>query len=182
MASIITHVVVPLAIGVVAGPRNVSKLLLFYACVASMLPDIDVIAFKMGIEYSSPWGHRGFTHSISFAVCVGLFGAIFHAYLKSSRWAAFSLLFLAVLSHGVLDALTNGGLGIAFFWPLTDERFFFPWQPIQVSPIGLSAFLSEWGWRVIQSELLWVWLPILSLSGFYLMVKRLLSHRASHSE
>jgi inner membrane protein len=59
----------------------------------------------------------------------------------------------------MLDALTNGGLGVAFFSPLENERYFFPWRPVVVSPIGVASFFSETGLRVIWSELRWVWLP-----------------------
>ena len=70
---------------------------------------------------------------------------------------------LVTASHGLLDAMTNGGLGIAFFAPFDDGRYFLPWRPIEVSPIGAGAFFSEWGLRVIKSELLWVWLPVVGL-------------------
>jgi inner membrane protein len=55
--------------------------------------------------------------------------------------------------------LTNGGLGVALFAPFSNERYFWPWRPIEVSPIGLEAFLSPWGVRVLVSEAKWVWLP-----------------------
>jgi inner membrane protein len=55
--------------------------------------------------------------------------------------------------------MTNGGLGVAFFAPFQNDRYFFPWRPIQVSPIGVASFFSEWGLRVVRSELQWVWLP-----------------------
>jgi len=61
-------------------------------------------------------------------------------------------------SHGLLDALTNGGRGIAFFAPFSDHRYFFPWRPIQVSPIGVG-FFSARGLRVLASEAGWIWLP-----------------------
>ena len=58
-----------------------------------------------------------------------------------------------------MDTLTNGGLGVALFAPFSNERYFFPWTPIVVSPFGVGNFLSERGVRVILSELKWVWLP-----------------------
>ena len=58
----------------------------------------------------------------------------------------------------MLDALTNGGLGVALAWPWSDARFFAPWQPIKVSPIGIG-FFSARGLDVMRSELTWVWLP-----------------------
>ena len=71
-------------------------------------------------------------------------------------------LFLCTLSHGVLDAATNGGLGIAFFSPLSNSRYFWPWRPIAVSPIGIR-FFSGRGLAVISSELRWIWAPCLAV-------------------
>lgn len=56
------------------------------------------------------------------------------------------------VSHAVLDALTDGGLGVMMFYPFSESRFFFPWQPLRVSPIGLQGFLRGWG-PVVLSEL-----------------------------
>jgi inner membrane protein len=73
--------------------------------------------------------------------------------------------FLATASHGVLDALTDGGPGIAFVVPFDDTRYFLPWQPIRVSPISLERFLSARGLRVLRSEAIWVWLPSAIVAG-----------------
>jgi inner membrane protein len=77
----------------------------------------------------------------------------------ASRLIVFLFLFLSTLSHPVLDALTNGGLGVGLFAPFTNERYFFPYRPIEVSPIGVGAFFSHRGLIVMLSELKWVWLP-----------------------
>lgn len=171
MASIITHVVIPLSLRLGAGSRKISSKLLFYSCIASMIPDLDVIAFKLGIAYSSEFGHRGFTHSIAFALLIGFFGLIFNKHLSCSKLVGFCMLTFATLSHPLLDAMTDGGLGIAFFWPLTDERYFLPWRPIQVSPIGVSYFIGERGISVLQSEFMWVWLPAFILGGLLLLAR-----------
>jgi inner membrane protein len=65
----------------------------------------------------------------------------------------------------VLDALTNGGLGIAFFAPVDATRYFFPWRPVRVSPISVTAFFSKWGVRIVLSEMLYIWLPTGLLLG-----------------
>jgi inner membrane protein len=64
----------------------------------------------------------------------------------------------------VLDAMTDGGLGVAWFWPWSDQRYFLPLHPIEVSPIGLSRFLSPRGLEVLISEARWVWLPCLGVA------------------
>ncbi len=74
-------------------------------------------------------------------------------------------------SHGLLDAFTNGGQGVGFFLPFDTRRYFFPWHPIQVSPIGF-AFFSERGMSVLLSEMLWVWLPTAALVAPVLLYRR----------
>jgi inner membrane protein len=58
---------------------------------------------------------------------------------------------LVVASHPVLDTMTDGGLGCALFWPFDLTRYFAPWRPIPVSPLGLE-FLSPSGALVAAVE------------------------------
>jgi inner membrane protein len=140
------------------------------ACAAAcaIAPDLDVLAFRFGIPYEAPLGHRGFSHSLAFAVLLGLAAsAALRALLRGEARPAFAptfaLLTLATASHGFFDALTDGGLGVAFFSPLDHTRYFFPWRPIAVSPLSVARFLSERGLAVIASELLWIGAPSLLL-------------------
>ncbi|MEO8442806.1 MAG: metal-dependent hydrolase [Betaproteobacteria bacterium] len=159
MPTILTHPVVPLAIGLGLGSGVVPRRLLVAGIIASIVPDLDVISFPLGIPYDSAFGHRGFTHSIVFALAIAISGAFAHRALRTSWMSACAFLFVAAVSHGVLDSFTNGGSGIAFLWPFSDERFFAPFPVIEVSPIGVSRFFSARGATVFASELLWVWLP-----------------------
>ena len=172
MPSIFTHPVVPLAIGLALGQRIVSKRLLAVGAIASILPDIDVISFQMGIPYAHDFGHRGATHSIFFAAFLGLAALGFSSKIGASRVASFSFVSIATASHGLLDMLTNGGLGIALAWPISSERFFFPYQVVQVSPIGIERFFSSAGMIVIASELLWVWMPSAILAATAIGLRR----------
>jgi hypothetical protein len=66
---------------------------------------------------------------------------------------------VVVASHPLLDILTDGGLGCALFWPFDDTRYFAPWRPIPVAPIGL-AFFSPFGltvaiWEAVIFAPLW---------------------------
>jgi inner membrane protein len=54
-------------------------------------------------------------------------------------------------SHGLLDAMTDGGRGVALFWPFTARRYFLPWRPIPVAPIGIG-FLSGEGLAIAERE------------------------------
>ena len=140
----------------------------------AMLPDLDVLAFTLGIPYGSPFGHRGITHSLFFAAALAWLAAIATGQLGLQTSARlWFYLFASIASHGLIDACTNGGRGIGLLIPLTAQRFFFPWRPIQVSPIGIGWFFSRDVWFVLRSELLWVWLPC----GLVFTVAWLLGHR-----
>ena len=135
------------------------------AAVCAALPDIDALGYRLGVPYASLWGHRGLTHSLLAAAVVAAAGTALGRLAGPARQAPAArlalLLFLATASHGVLDALTTGGLGVAFFSPWDLERYFFPFRPIKVSPIGIRAFLGGRGLRVLLSEAVWVGLPCL---------------------
>lgn len=80
----------------------------------SVLPDADFVAFMVGIPYSHPFGHRGMTHSLLFAALVGVLVAL-GLRLRRRPVRIDALAGLVVASHGVLDAMTTGGLGVEFF-------------------------------------------------------------------
>lgn len=159
MCSILTHSAVPLALSICFPEGTVAPKLLFAGAACSAIPDVDVVGFSMGIGYDNMFGHRGLTHSVAFAVAFGAWVAFtFFRDSEGGYALPFLFLFLSILSHPLLDMLTNGGRGIALWAPFSNERFFFPWRPIDVSPIGLR-FFSERGIRVLLSEFKWVWLP-----------------------
>jgi inner membrane protein len=177
MSTVFTHPAVPLAIGLGLGRRVVSTRLMACSAVGSVLPDLDVLTFRFGIPYAAEFGHRGFSHSLLFAVAVALAGACFCRFLKTTPLRALVFLLVAVASHGLLDTLTNGGLGIALFWPWSEQRHFAPLRPIEVAPFGLARLLSPRGAAVMTSELLWVWLPAIPLGAFAGFVRFALPHR-----
>lgn len=159
MPTILTHAAVPLALGLGLGKRHAPIRLLAIGVAASMLPDADVLAFRLGVSYIDIFGHRGATHSFAAAILLGLLAMGLARRLQASRWAAFGFATISTASHGLLDMFTNGGHGVALWWPLSNERLFFPWQVIEVSPLSLRRLASGRGLEVLQSELLWVWLP-----------------------
>lgn len=172
MPTILTHAAVPLALRLGLGGRAVPPRLLACGAIASMLPDLDVVGMRLGVPYASDFGHRGFTHSIFFAMVVALAGACFHRRLRSGFLGAFLFLLAAVASHGLLDAFTNGGRGIELLWPWTSERYFAPVRPIEVSPLSIRGLLSPRGAQVLESEVIWVWLPALAAGGALLAARR----------
>ena len=70
--------------------------------------------------------------------------------------------------------MTTGGDGISFFAPFSDERYFLPFRKIMVSPIGISAFFSEWGVEVLKSEFIWIGIPTIFMILFGTILNRYL--------
>ena len=143
-----------------------------------MAPDIDVFGFHFGIQYGTLLGHRGLTHSIIFAVFLSIIAWLTVVPSVAGfcqRILLWLYLFVATVSHGLLDAFTDGGLGVAFFSPLDSTRYFFPFRPIQVSPIGTN-FFSARGVSVLGSEFVWVWIPCLSFAAVAVVIRSLAAH------
>jgi inner membrane protein len=124
----------------------------------SFLPDADVIGFQFGVRYADEWGHRGASHSLMFAIAVGAAVGVLAPLFKWPALRSAITAVLVVASHPLLDTLTNGGLGCALLWPFGNTRYFAPWRPIPVSPIGLG-FFSPYGMFVAVVELV-VFLPL----------------------
>ena len=177
MASAFAHALVAVVAGKVATARKQSFGFWLLGVFCAVIPDADVIAFKFGIPYESMWGHRGITHSLLFALLLALLltWLFFKQRKPFSRkwWLTTIYFFVCTVSHGVLDAMTTGGKGIAFFAPFDNGRYWLPWREIQVSPVSASQFFSEWGLRVLKSEAIWVGLPCLAVLLFVLLFRRL---------
>ena len=183
VASAFSHAFVAIALGKAYSQRPMPWRFWVLSVLCAVLPDADVIGFALGVKYADMLGHRGLSHSLSFAGVLGVsvvWGA-FSAVVRCSRaWWTLGLYFsLVTASHGVLDALTNGGLGIAFFAPFDPTRYFLPWRPVQVSPISMAAFLGRNGLRVLRSELVYSWLPTALLCGLVSLCRRPRAHTDS---
>ncbi len=182
MASAFAHALAAVVLGKTYPRRFSSAKFWILGVLCTILPDADVVMFKFGVPYGHMFGHRGFTHSLVFALLLGItVTGIFYGNTRptSKKGMQYTLFFaLCSASHILLDALTNGGLGVAIFAPFSGTRYFLPWRPIQVSPIGVSNFFSVWGWRVIKSELLWVGIP----SALYILAVSILNSRKAKTK
>ena len=146
-------------------------LLILMAC--ATIQDLDVIGFEFGIHYRDMLGHRGFSHSILFALILGMFISYF--FFKEERTKTIDFIsiswfyFLCAVSHGVFDAMTDGGLGVGFLIPFSSERYFFSFRPIPVSPLNMESFFTSYGWSILKQELLFIGIIsfFVSVSGYY---------------
>ncbi|MDR3005337.1 MAG: metal-dependent hydrolase [Acidovorax sp.] len=163
MPTIFSHIAVPIAATLALGTSRVPPSMLLAGMLASIAPDFDGITRQFGTHLHGMWDHRGYTHTLGFALLMGLVGLGLAKHWKVSRLAGFAWMALCCFSHPLLDMLTSGGSGIAALWPLSGQRFFSPWRPIKVSPIVASQFFSQRGWQVVSNELLTIWLPLMAL-------------------
>ena len=160
MASAFTHAVAGLAIGTAFRRPEQSAGFWLLGAAGAVIPDVDGIGFWLGVPYYSVLGHRGFTHSLLFAALFASVGMLaFDDRVAGTRRRVWLYLFLATASHGMLDALTGGGGGVAFFAPIVNERYLFPWQPILISPMNPRKFFTARGAAIIMNEIGWVWIP-----------------------
>src|SRR5215470_15569036 len=120
MPTILTHAFVGATIAQVT-PATSSRRLTIAAAICAALPDLDVVTLSFGVPYGSMLGHRGLSHSLCAAAIVAV-AASTAARGTCPRWIAWLMLFTATGSHGLLDALTDGGRGVAFFAPFSGAR------------------------------------------------------------
>jgi inner membrane protein len=173
MPTVITHAVVGLGLTALLPAPVKPPWLWSLAAALAALPDLDVVGLFLGVPYGSFFGHRGFFHSLFFALVLGLAVALATFRPLDLSWGLAWLFFFGVIaSHGLLDCFTNGGLGIALLSPFDRTRYFFPWQPIQVSPIGGLARIGRWGPPVFGSEIIWVWLPVGVVVGLVAVLRK----------
>jgi inner membrane protein len=175
LATGITHIVVAGVAGKAFTRGRVTPRFWIATTACSLIPDLDVIGFWFGVRYADFLGHRGFFHSILFALLVAVFfGLVFFRKtgILSRRWLLYvTCFFLVGASHGILDAMTDGGLGVALFSPFDDTRYFLAWRPIKVAPIGIGAIFSRWGMQSIWSEIRTVWGPLFVILAVIQIIK-----------
>lgn len=149
------------ALGSVMLPKSAWPSLVVVGAACAILPDVDAVGrLTGGGDLTMFGGHRGFTHSVLFALLIAV--AITAAIPTRARWSrarVFAYIALATLSHGILDAFTDFGsdIGVAFLSPFMPVRFQAPWQPIE----GLF------------SELFYCLIPLLSLARIAAHVREL---------
>jgi inner membrane protein len=166
MPSAFAHAAAAVALGCVFRWKGAPRRFWLAGIGCAIAPDLDSIGFAFGIRYGGLLGHRGLSHSLAFALVLAIAASVtlFRKELREGLGARIlPYLFLATASHGLLDAFTNGGLGIAFFSPFDATRHFFPFRPIEVSPINVRRVFQGRGPEVLLSEALWVGAPSLAL-------------------
>ena len=166
MASLISHAVAALGVGAAFYRPKLRKRAWVLGVACSILPDADVIGFRFGIPTETS-GATAASHTLCFSPrflprpcdpdCVS----------KSCvrrRKAALVLFFLGNCQQWLARRHDGWRPGRRFFSPFDTARYFLPWRPILVSPIGVARFLSPRGLAVLRGEIFWIWLPAVFLA------------------
>jgi inner membrane protein len=176
VASAFGHAFLAYASGNVLEKKFRSAKFWLLGIMCSVLPDFDVIAFNFGIPYEHMFGHRGITHSIVFGFLLAF--VVLKGFYRKEKfkgnewWILFAYFSFCTISHGMLDAMTMGGRGVAFFAPFSDERYFFPWRMIKVSPMSISRFFSPRAWKILANEAIWIGIPCVVLLFSTFLVRK----------
>ena len=116
----LTQIVLGASVGEVVLGKKVGNKAILLGAIAGTLPDLDVLLRYFTDEISSTQMHRGFSHSIVFAVLIApLLGCIakkIHFKLNEVSFKDWTKLFFwTTVTHPLLDAHTTWGT--QFFWP-----------------------------------------------------------------
>jgi inner membrane protein len=165
MPSAFTHVFVSGVLGKTYAREKMSMRFWALTAVCTLLPDVDIIGFYFGIKYGDVFGHRGFFHSLIFVMLASLI-VVFLAFRSLPRftkrwWGLLAFFFAVVALHGFLDSMTDKGMGVGFFIPFDNTRYFMPWRPVYASPMKISKFFSNAGIEVLTAEIIWIWIPVM---------------------
>ncbi|HEX9137566.1 MAG TPA: metal-dependent hydrolase, partial [Nitrospirota bacterium] len=72
MPSAFTHIFVAGVLGKTYAFEKMSVKFWVFTAVCTLLPDVDIMGFYFGIKYGDVFGHRGFFHSLTFALLASL--------------------------------------------------------------------------------------------------------------
>jgi len=138
----LTQIVLGASVGEVVLGKKVGNKAMLYGAIAGTIPDLDVLSGYFVDTVTAIEWHRGFSHSIFFAILFApIFGwLIFKIERKSGvTWREWSqLMFLGLFTHPILDVFTTWGT--QFFWPF-DIRLAFQ-NIFVIDPLYTLPFLA----------------------------------------
>ncbi len=141
----ITQIALGAAVGEAVLGKKIGNKAMVLGAIAGTIPDLDVAASYFTDTVTALEIHRGFTHSIVFAVSFGLlFGWLLSLWDKRASIKEWSLFwFLCFVTHPLLDAHTTWGTQL--FWPL-DLRLayknIFVIDPLYTLPLLVGLVLA----------------------------------------
>jgi inner membrane protein len=141
----LTQIVLGAAVAEVVGGKKLGNKAPLWGAIAGTIPDLDVFLRFFYHPIDAALVHRGFSHSILFAVlCSPIFAFFVHRIYKQKyaykTWLW--LFFFGIITHPMLDMFTN--YGTQFLWPLDYRITFntvFVVDPLYTLPFGLCVLI-----------------------------------------
>lgn len=114
----LTQIVLGAAVGEAVAGRKMGAKAALWGAIGGTIPDLDVFFRSFYHPFDAALVHRGFSHSLLFALLAGpalgwLFNRIYKRKYEQKTWIW--LWFLAIVTHPLLDIFTN--YGTQFLWP-----------------------------------------------------------------
>ncbi|HZX74383.1 MAG TPA: metal-dependent hydrolase, partial [Cyclobacteriaceae bacterium] len=123
----ITHIVLGAALGEVIAGKKMGKRAMLWGALANNAPDLDIFLSPFQTIPDSLLSHRGFTHSILFAMLVPPALAWIFNHLHKGKAYGFKTWYLifasGLFAHILVDSFTNYGTG--WFEPFSHYRVSF---------------------------------------------------------
>lgn len=122
-----TQILLGAAVGEATLGKRIGHKAMFLGAIAGWMPDWDTLAHFFMSDINAMYFHRGFMHSLPFALLMApILAWLSHRYLKKKpvsfpRWTLFY--FLCIFTHPLLDAFTS--FGTQLLNPFTTARFNF---------------------------------------------------------
>lgn len=121
----LTQIVLGAAVAEAVAGKELGIKAACWGAVAGTIPDLDVFFRSWYNPLDAALVHRGFSHSLLFALIAGpAFGWLFNRFAKTKlglkRWTL--LWFLSIVTHPILDMFTN--YGTQFLWPFSPRITF----------------------------------------------------------
>lgn len=168
----LTQIVLGAAVGEAVAGRKMGAKAALWGAIGGTLPDLDVFLRFFYDPLDAALVHRGFSHSLLFALIAGpCLAYIFHKLTKEQyTLKTWNLLwFLAIVTHPLLDIFTN--YGTQFFWPFSLRLTFnsvFVIDPLYTLPFMFLLIGALFMKRESRRRRIWNWTGI-SYSSLYLL-------------
>lgn len=142
----LTQIILGAAVAEAVAGKKMGNRAAMWGAIAGTIPDLDVFFRAMSHPVDGALIHRGFSHSIAFALLISpLLAWLVNRLYKKADYGFkiwFYLFFLAVITHPMLDIFTN--YGTQFFWPFELRLTFnsvFVIDPLYTLPFGIVLLI-----------------------------------------
>lgn len=151
MSTLVGHALVATVISTTAGAsceRRSCRLLTLSAIITAVLPDFDVLVY-LALKPMDMVAHRGLSHTILFSlISSSIMTILMSRAIRMRIGRLWFVLFLAAISHLLLDYLMGAGHPIEFLAPFYNHGYLLPFRLLPVAYYGktLDAYFTASFW------------------------------------